>query len=395
MKREFIFVVVLALWALALPGCSRSSPPAWKVTTTGLHGIDVYWCDSTHIAAQDTEGPIAAPRLAVRLLDLSRPNDTSRVGLPGMAGPQGELRILDCDSEKGMIVRARSVAAPGHQDTWALPLTGNPVLIATTKPMGSSGLKEKLVNLPANLIVSSMPRQISGESYTVDEQCAGFVNAGLKLLCFDPAFQRLIALRRLVIADYLWEDEIGVQRPNGEPVVVRNNRTRLFDKSGKPVVRASFLYDLDKRVIARLDQDSLFQVEGGTGFAIDPEDTWLYSPCKLKSKSRPERIDFDRVCRYRLDGTAHSWEQVFFFEAAGRSRFAIQSLSVDRGLNVFFDMPGTTGKTGGIWRFNATSKEIERIVTTGQDEYFSNPVAAPDGRAVLFKHNNTWKLAEK
>lgn len=374
-------------FALALPGCVRSQP-GWKVTPTALANGDVAWCDSTHVAAQYSEGGSTVP--AITIVDIRKPTEAVPVKISDQQDRAPDLHLVGC--EAGVLVMGDAGARnPAERGFYSLAPDGTLALLAVPEVVARARGRSRPVNLRGKLIAAPMRRQAVGKTYVAEAQCARWVRPDFQVLCFDSDFERMLALQRFLVVDYLWDDPVAVVQ-HGELIQVTNPNPRILDRSGKSIVRATFLYGLDKSLIARLDEDELFQI-APMWLAPDPQEAWLYAPCKKKTKSRESMNDFDRVCRYRSDGVPHRWEEVFDFPLTDKSHGAIQTLGVDSQGNVVFDLPGATGRDGGIWRYDAARKKIERIVATGEHEYAAHPVLSPDGRAVLFEQNHTWKLA--
>jgi hypothetical protein len=393
MKKTWIVGVALMIAALDLAGCSRASQPGWKVTATGLKLDDVYWCDSTHVAAQYTGGGAAAPYV-FEWFDVAHPKLATQVELPGEASPRRVQHLMGCSGGNVLLVGTTTFGDPAESAIYAVPAGGSPTLLASPKLLAQRAGRSRSVNLPAKLITLAMPRHLDGKTYSVDARCAAYVAPAFNVLCFDSQFERLLALGRFAIVDYLWEDPVYLAMPDGSHVRVANPQPQRHDKSGKPIVKAAYLYGLDRQVIARLDEDPVFQVER-MNFAVDAQEAWLYSTCKEKTKSVDYMNDFDRVCRYRLDGMPHAWEQVFQFAPATSTGAPIQSLSLDRNGNVFFNMLAPNGDPGGIWKFDAASHKLEHILVTRPHEYYLNPQVAADGRTLLFEQNNAWNIAQQ
>jgi hypothetical protein len=393
MKTTWFAGLVLVISALVLPGCSRSAHSTWKVTATRLALDDVYWCDSAHFAAHYSGGGSAAHDIFA-LFDVAHPKLALQVELPGEAPPRRVQHLMGCDSGNVLLVGAVTFGDPAQSAIYAVPAGGSPTLVASPKLLAQGAGRSRSVNLSAKLITLGMPRHLDGKTYVVDEQCAAYAAPGFNVLCFDSQFERLLALKRFAIVDYLWEDPVFLAMDDGTHVPVANPQPRRYDKSGKQIIKAAYLYGLDRQIIARLDEDPVFQMER-MNFTVDVQEAWLYATCKEKAKSPAYQDDFDRVCRYRLDGVPHAWEQVFQFGPATQTGSPLQSLSLDRNGNVFFNMLAPLGGSGGIWKFDAASQKTEHILVTRPHEYYFNPRVAADGRTVLFEQNNAWNIAEQ
>lgn len=236
-----------------------------------------------------------------------------------------------------------------------------------------------------------MPRTVTGNSYVADPQCAHYIHPEFTLLCLDNWQESTIALKRFVIADYFWADRVAARLPNGEIREVQNPEPQLRNAAGKPIHGMTYLRQLDGKIIASLYDDPVY-VTDRMYYAASPDENYLYAPCKTKTKSRFDG-DYERVCRYRLDGLPHVWEEVFSFELIDRLKSGIQRISLDAAGNVYFNLPGVSGKYGGIWKFNAANKQIEQVVPGVQGGYEHRPMISPDGKKIAFERNYTLYIA--
>ena len=209
---------------------------------------------------------------------------------------------------------------------------------------------------------------------------AYYIKAGYRQLCWDrwslyTVGETLWLLPNFVLAKYLWQDEIRYKDMQGQWVTVTNpagiNSVKTLQLK---------LYDLNQNELADLSHDPVYKASSDV--AISPDGKYAYSPC-IKRPLK-ETLLADRVCRYRLDGTKLFWEEVFAFDPSEKYQYvSIQQLSVGPNGDVYFIELGARNNNYGIWKFDATTKQIKKI-TRPPNRPDEHPRVSHYGKRVAF-----------
>lgn len=248
------------------------------------------------------------------------------------------------------------------------------------------------VDLKSKVIVSSMPRLAADSGYSTESSCTSYVDSSYRIICLDLTGARITVLGNSLIAAYVWEDTTLARDTTGTTVHVPNTFPRPRGADGRPMTRGWLIHDLNGNVLASLSPDPLYVLDASL-YSLNPDETYLYSPCKLKSKSKFD-LDYDRVCRTSLAAGKWKWQEVFVFDIAKNLRNGIRDIAVDARGNVYFSSRGVRGKEGGIWKFDNKTLITKQILHGNWDEYDSAPKVAPDGKRLVFLRNDILQLAE-
>jgi len=87
------------------------------------------------------------------------------------------------------------------------------------------------------------------------------------------------------------------------------------------------------------------------------------------------------VCRYRLDGTNHTWEEVFAVQQSSKDRFSLQDLDVnERGDVVVIDRGHSLNQS--LWKYTASARKVEFVTRAPLD--LGGGLLSPTGQWVSF-----------
>lgn len=373
------FIPVLSFSLLAAvccqPGVAQEAVDDSYTLSASPYNAVYYWCDNHHMAAVQNPGEERPGNL---YFEAAHPDKAQSVALSGAEGRQGGIQVMGCRDRQMLVLPKAQAGGP-----YLLPLGQPPQLL-----MQGGDSTYMAGSLSGKYIVAAAPRLADGKGYRAGKECAQSVHAGFRVLCWDVQGDTILALTRFVVQGYRWQDKVWVRQPGQDYHEIPNPQPHPQDEAGQPFNgQMVFLRDLDNKVIARLDNDPRYDIEGMSRTVANPAENMLYAPCKRRNKSRFS-ADFDKVCRYRLDGAAHGWEEVFSFPLADQIKSGIQGISVDAAGSVYFDMPGTSGQNGGIWKFDAGLDKVVHIVAGKAHHYDDSPQVAADGKTLIFKRNS-------
>ena len=391
MRKTFLLLFA-QLCFLTLFGCSKAPDQEWTVTSTGIKHGDFYWCDADHLAAKYLEAGNGY-NFTNLYFDARDFKNSQRIEAKDENGTPLSISVKQC--EKNTFIFFGGGAGGGKYGLYRMPLNGRAELLAVPKDHSLGGIESHNVSLNGKIIVEPMPRKASGDTYIADPECTSYVHPDFTLLCLDIRNSQVIALSRFVITSYLWQDRVPIRSIDGKSpeVQVRNPQPPLMDDAGKPIIYAVFLRDLHGKIIARIDRDSA-HLTGMPHYAASLDESYLYSPCAIRKQSSREVI-VDRVCRYRLDGSSHEWEEIFSFDLVDKLKSEIQYLSVDLKGNIYFSLGGVSGKDGGIWKFDAANKKIVHVVIGVDAKFDHRPLISPDGKKLAFDREYVLHVAQQ
>jgi hypothetical protein len=90
------------------------------------------------------------------------------------------------------------------------------------------------------------------------------------------------------------------------------------------------------------------------------------------------------MCRYRIDGQPHEWEEVFRFNDLVRLKRTISEPTLTNAGDVYFSIGIGSDAKFGIWWFDATSKKIEQLIANTEFHLYEHPRVSPNGKWVAF-----------
>ncbi len=376
-------LTVFACVGSATWGQSSGRIGDYKVIATGvaLATAGAYrWCDSNRLLLSPIRDAKGRTLREAVFLDV-RTMQQVPAGLTDEQGHKLNIDLRVCEENKIVAWLPKATAGSanlGHAFVGPSGKSGK--LVASVKDGGVISLKGKY-------IIANTPKILTADGYRVDRDCATYHAAEYKLLCWDTWSRMLWPLSQYVIAEHTWQEHVSVEASNGQRKQAKNQEPPLIVKDGKPVYSAYVLRDFDNRVLANLSEgnfseDKVFSIHG-LGFAISPDEKWVYSPCK-----KPDGFDGgnDGVCRYLLDGKSHQWQLVFSFGIPKKEKTSIGQLDIGSNDDIYFAMPGAPStKYRGIWKYDSATKEIKQITrVTFMYEHDERPKVSSEHNRVAF-----------
>lgn len=340
------------------------------------------WYDDTHVIVlqrtRPSHGDLQTEGLFV--LDVMKPHELTRLDLaPLPLDVQREFSGLSCQDQT--IVLSRSLPTPQVPELYTMTLSSPPERLAAFRGHSVSLRGHYLLGSNAKVVNDGGPEQGTFEGR--DDCDVRFVRPGFRVLCWDPfQFRGWWPLTNWVMAEYLRQETIKSRTEQGTKRVP-NPTPPLLGKDGKPVAYGVHLRDLTGNIVASLMEDSKYAPWAEYGLPITPDEAYVYAACS--KGPRPIGLA-DRVCRYRLDGQPHEWEEVFRFDVAEQLKTGITKISVSDTGDVYFALYGAQAPhDGGIWRFNATSRRIEQLTSSSSQSYQdADPSVSPHGTWAIF-----------
>lgn len=389
MRGKYLSVVGafwLCLGLLSLTACERSgssknseSELTYQVLAAPFPQARYVWCDNHHLAASVPE---YTPRERGRLWYIDSRQPEKKRELDFKLPDQETLRLSVVSCDAGELVFVSQSPEPKPRQRWyraKLDETASATELIDASDFGYAQLNQKgNYALQAEVMLpESADKPTSG--------CRGKISTALRNLCWPKQGNSHAAYSRYVVQKQVWEDRYSSRDEDGQMHYHANPLPRQDN--------SIWLKDLEQREIARLDQDPQFETDNFLFYTVDPAENYLYTPCKRKGKSNFTE-DNDKVCRYPLDGKAHQWQEVLSFAYADKVKSGIQHISIDQQGNLYFDLPGGRGNNGGIWRYEASTHQIKKIVHGIPYHVDTNPNVSADGKTLVFERNGLAYIAQ-
>jgi hypothetical protein len=382
---QFIVHSFLACAWLSLCSFTFLTPKSMANSGAAMNtGIEAFesqhcWYDDTHvIISQRTRLPGRDQTEGLFLLDVTKPRELTRLDLAPLSPDiQRELTGLSCQDQSIVFYRY----LPGRQirETYTMALGTAPERLSELRGDAVSLRGRYLLGNSAKVIRDGGPFQGTFEGN--DDCDVRYVRPGFRVLCWDSFQYVNWPLTTFVLSEYRWQESIKVHADQGTKIIP-NPRVPLMGKDGKPGPHALHLRDLTGHIVATLTDDPRYAPWLDNGFPVTPDQSFVYATCSERAK--PIGLAHI-VCRYRLDGQQHNWEEVFRSDLVKQIQSSIVKLSVSNPGDVYFDFPTKThDPNGGIWRFDAKLKAIAHVVADTSTHRYSEPSVSPNGEWLLY-----------
>jgi len=338
------------------------------------------WYDDTHaIVLRRVNTPDRTDQtVGLYMLDVTKPREARQLDLaPIPPEAQRELVRLSCQDQIVVV-------------SWSLPdrqIRETYTLIPGQAPERLAELRGAEVSLRGHYILGNSARVISdggafqGTFEGHDDCNVRYVRPGFRILCWDALQPVNRPLTDWVLSEYRWRESIKIRGEDGRPTHISNPAKPLLGSDGKPLLYGLHLRDLNGKIVANLNEDPRYGLWVNHGMPIIRNEMYVYASCN----ERAVPIGLAHiVCRYRLDGQQHAWEEVFRFELVKQLKASITKISVINSGDVYFVMGGIGAPKGGIWWFDSKSQKIEQVIADTLFHMHSNPSVSPNGKWLLY-----------
>ena len=378
----------LSVGLLALLGCSGllAADGGDVVRDLGvkLEGTSGFaWCDNTHaVVSYHASSEIKQAELLY--LDIANPSSFQKSRYrhsPEMGGdPVNSFYAMNCQEKLIWFITQKAKASVTVQSydrqIYSTRIGAQAELVAALKDEASIG-GILPIHFKAKYVVGNGRLRRAAPPGSISTECADYIQRGYRLICWDTRDVRVWPLSRFVLAEYKWSDSIPVMQADSTVVHIANPTKPLSDASGKPITYAVVLRDFGGQILTRLTDDAGFTAF--RDFVISEDEKYVYATCRARSE--PAMRGANSLCRFKLDGEAKQWELVIALDRGSEPAVVLQMLTSisEKGSMVFIARAGP--KYGGIWRYDATRKLIERVTTNYDD---THPKISKDGSSILF-----------
>lgn len=381
MTRAIRICLLGIVLSLLVVGCGEigAEKRDYKVINTWIQGSGC-WYDSKRFILIKRDR-IPAPELyetdGLYYFDVTKPIELRRIDLSPL-DPQARRRIWEIKCADESVLFA---------------VSGGLYRVKIDQPlqMLARGPENRFsphsVSLKSNYVLVRSGKAVDPDFSLVGrpEECGiAPTNSGFEVVCWHNTYsiRRTWALSSAVLAEYQWEETIQVKDEDGQVKTIENPEAPLLGRDGKPMRRALLLFGLDHSLLRNLTDAAQGYVVFASDLRVTPGEAYAYATCRrLDSPHRGP----DRVCRYRLDGKASQWEEVFVFDREGRKKTVIiEDLDVtDRG-DVFFVLAGAGEGERGIWWFEPAGGTVRQLTHPPAYHRDRPPRVSPDGTRVAF-----------
>lgn len=375
MKRIHLGILFLIIMMVAGGSVASSG----EITT----GIEAFrsqhcWYDDTHVIillrTQPPHGDTQTEGLFI--LDVMKPRELTRLDLaPLSLDVQRGIDGLTCQDQTIMFFR--HWPTPQVPELYTMRLSSPPERLGQLRGYQGSLRGQYLLASNAKRINDGGPEQ--GTFLGHDDCDIRYVRPGFRVLCWDAyQFRQWWPLTNWVLAEYGRQESIKVRTEQGTKHIP-NPTKPLLGKDGKPISYGLHLHDINGQIVATLSDDPRYRPSVVVP-SITPDENYIYAPCSERTRRTDEYLG---VCRYRLDGQQHGWEEVFRSDLVERIKSSITKIAVSNSGDVYFYAPASAPH-GGIWRFDARLRTIDHVVADTATHSHSNPSVSPNGEWLLY-----------
>lgn len=395
-RRVFvIFLLLLSVLLLSLEEAMAGSD--FTIIKTGIHG-GVCWYDDSHFMV--IKGQQSAPEQEFEMeglyyLDPNKPKDLRRVDLsPIDPNLQKRIHTVSCQ-EQTILFHLRNNES-GLNRIYGLKIGAQPELIAE--------MRGGTVNLVGQYVVGRFRRAGAIEAegfqgtriYEAHPDCSvKHVKSGLKTLCLDTWMESGWSASHFRVVEYKWYETILVRDKNGQEKRVPNPEPPLKLADGTELKHGYLLRDLDNRLIQQIKLEQPPYQIYRIPLRLNPQGEYLYANCSKTGDhgNKPLTVG-GRVCRYKLDGTNRTWEEVFAVQQSSENIISLQDLDVNGQGDVVVIHRGRSPQS--LWKYTASSKNIDFVTRAPFDivvPFLGAPLLSPNGRWVSFVLRNELHFA--
>lgn len=377
-RKQFIRCAIGLLWIVVLAGCDAASKEGsnYEIINTGIKGNGC-WYDASRFVVLKGEQPSGTQNFVadgIYYLDIANLSELKKIDLsPLEKSEQKQINRIYC--QNSTILFYLLGLAEGTSRLYAFMIGGKPELI--------SEMRGGLVNLKARYVIGNS-RIVNKGVFEGNDNCKiTYLKPGFKALCWNSWLERQWPLSNFVISEYRWDEQIQVKAEDGKPKYVPNPKQVLLNREGKPMPFAILLRDFANQIVINLSEDDVYgvPVQELNIFQTSPDESYAYSGCRKKGQKAGS--GFDRVCRYRLDGNLHRWEEVFSFDEGHTDHLGIQSLNISGNGDVYFTLGGSK-KFPGIWKYSAAARSVHQVTRPPYLQFDQAPQVSPDSTLVSF-----------
>jgi hypothetical protein len=326
-------------------------------------------------------------------LDPNKPKDLRRIDLsPIDPGQQKNIYNVTCQEQ--IVVFSVQGDKSTTQQIYGLKLVAQPELLAEVRA-GS-------VNIGGRYVIGKYRRAGPIEDqgfrgtgiYEAYPDCGiNYVKAGFRTLCVDTWMESGYGGYKYRLVEYKWYETIMVKDRQGQEKRIPNPEPPLRLVDGTELKHGYLLRDLENRVVqqVKLEQPP-YQIYRPL-FKIDPKGQYAYASCSKAGDHGDKYLTVGgRVCRFKLDGTNHAWEEVFTVQQSSKDPFSLQYIDVnERGDVVVIDLGHRLNQS--LWKYTAMSHTLELVTRAPLD--LGGSLVSPDGQWISFLLRNELYFARR
>lgn len=381
MPRQLQQLLVTFVWLSLFLGCAQAgaitinkTEIATDISADGEH----CWYDDTRVIVLRRTRPPGGRDLQTEglyVLDVTKPREVTRLDLtPLSSDVQRDIIGLSCQEQT--IVFSRFLPGRQVREFYTMALDRRPERLAELRGAPVSLRGRYLLGSSEKGIRDAGPLQ--GSFQGKDDCDVRYVRPGFRVLCWDSLEFKNWPLTTWVLSEYQRREMIKVRAEDGGARYIPNPTKPMLDKDGKPVLLYGlYLRDLEGQIVVSLGDDPKFRMRM-YGSSITADEQYLYAVCSERTRRTDEMT---AVCRYRLDGKSHEWEEVFRIDGLKQFKYGIAMISVSNTGDVYFSQGASRWS---IWRFDARSRKFEELTSHSKEYRDENPIVSPNGRWVIF-----------
>ncbi len=360
------------------PAASTEAKSGYEIINTGIKGGGCWYDDSHFIVVKGQHSPLGKEFEVEGLyyLDPAKHQELKKIDLsPSEPAIQRQIKEVTCQDKTILYY----VMAPDRKTSrlYKVKIGGQPELIADMRWARPSA-------------ISLEGQYLLGNKLTVDEgvweehsDCdVRFVIPALKVLCWPRSTIGQWITPYFVVNEYLWRETILVRSTDGKTKRVPNPEPPLKLADGSELKHGYLLRDLENHVLQQVKLEQPPYQIYRIFLKVNPQGEYLYANCSKAGDHGEKRLTVGgQVCRYKLDGNNHAWEEVFAVQQSPKDPFGLQDLDVnERGDVVVIDRGHVLNHS--LWKYTASSRKVEFVTRAPRD--LGAPLVSPNGHWISF-----------
>jgi hypothetical protein len=230
--------------------------------------------------------------------------------------------------------------------------------------------------------------------YEGNDDCAiSYLKPGFKALCWDSWLEMRWPLTNYVLSEYRWAETIRVLGKDGNAKRIQNSEKPLVLIDGTVIKHGYFLRSLKNQIIQHIPTDQGQYKMWTTFMQCDPAGYYLYASCSKMGDHDLGFTAYGRVCRFKLDGTNETWEEVFSVQHIANNPFDLQDIDINpHGDVVAVDRGHRLNTT--LWKYANKTKKVEKLTHSTMNQNIKFPKLSPTGQSVSFIQETVLRLVQ-
>jgi len=382
MSRRAFVIFLLLLSVSLLPQAEATAGSDFTIIKTGIQASGCWYDDNRFVALQGHQDSNNRSFVVEGLfyLDTNKPHELQRINLsplePALVQTIYRIRCAN-----------KTIVFSTKNQVYSVRIGEAPELIAERL---DGAILPEYVNIDAKYVLGTRGKLGEGDpGVSLSPELAlrdchlKYLKAGFQARCGNFHLRGLPhLLPQSVFAEYYWSETLLVKGEDGQDKRIPNPEPPLKLADGTELKHGYLLRDLENRVVQQIKlKQPPYEIHHSHLMKTDPQGEHLYATCsKIGDHGDKHYDEGGRVCRYKLDGKNHEWEEVFAVQQSPKEPFGLQDLDVTGQGDVVVIHRGRRPQS--IWKYTASARKVEFVTMAPFD--LGMPQISPNGWWVSF-----------